>query len=60
MENLNTLLAHAIEQLGRDRAYCVTFSESGPTVSAREDTDTNQLLAEFWMSNDVIQQKKFY
>ena len=60
MENLKALIAHAVGQLGRDRTYCIAFGASGPIVSVREDIDTDEILAQFWMSNDVIQQKTFY
>ena len=60
MENLKALIAHAVGQLGYDRTYCIAFGASGPIVSVREDIDTDELLAQFWMSDDVIQQKTFY
>jgi hypothetical protein len=60
MENLKSLISHAVGQFGYDRTYCTTFSASGPIISVREDIDTTELLAQFWMSNDVIQQKNFY
>jgi hypothetical protein len=60
MENVKVLLAHAIGQFGYDRTYCTAFSASGPIISVREDMDTDELLAQFWLSNEVIQQKNFY
>jgi hypothetical protein len=58
-EILKTLMAHAVGQFGRDRFYTVRFGCSTPIVRVYEDED-NTKLADFWMSNDVIQEKKFY
>ena len=58
VEMLKILMAHAVGQFGRDRLYTVRFGTSTPIVSAYENDETR--LAEFWMSNDVIQEKKFY
>ena len=55
---LKILVEHAVEQFGRDRVYAFRFGASTPTVTAKDDDGT--LLAEFWMSNGVIQEKKFY
>ena len=58
MLNLATiLLAHAVDQLGRDRTYSVTFGGSTPIVRVYED---ETLLADFWTVNGIIYEKKFY
>jgi len=59
METLKNLMAHAVGQFGRDRFYTVRFGASTPIVSVFEDEGITK-LSEFWMSNDVIQEKKFY
>ena len=59
-EILKTLMAHAVGQFGRDRFYTVRFGCSTPIVQVYDDDEDNTRLAEFWMSNDVIQEKKFY
>ena len=58
-EMLKTLMVHAVGQFGRDRFYTVQFGASTPIVQVYEDED-NTKLCTFWMSNDVIQEKKFY
>ena len=57
-EILKILMVHAVGQFGLDRFYTVRFGCSTPIVQVYEDDDTR--LVEFWMSNDVIQEKKFY
>jgi len=59
IEIMKTLMAHAVGQFGRDRFYTVRFGGSTPIVSVFENEGITK-LAEFWMSNDVIQEKKFY
>ena len=59
IDMLSALMARAIEQLGRDRFYTVVFSASTPIVRVYEDPDGDR-LADFWMSNGVIQEKKFF
>lgn len=54
---MELLISHAVGQFGRDRTYTLRFGGSSPIVSVFEG-DT--LLAELWMANDVIQEKKFY
>ena len=54
---MELLIAHAVGQFGRDRTYTLRFGGSSPIVSVYED---DRLLAEFWMANDAIQEKKFY
>jgi hypothetical protein len=56
-EMLNTLMVHVVKKFGQDRFYTVRFGASTPIVQVYED-DTR--LAEVWISNDVIQEKKFY
>ena len=58
-EILKILMVHAVGQFGLDRFYTAQFGASTPIVQVYEDDD-NTKLAEFWMSNDVIQEKKFY
>jgi hypothetical protein len=58
-EILKILMVHAVGQFGRDRFYTVRFGCSTPIVRVYEDED-NTKLADFWMANDVIQEKKFY
>lgn len=57
MENLNALLAHAVGQHGRDRTYTVRFGASTPIVDVYED---GVHLAEFWLVNGVVHEKKFF
>lgn len=59
IDMLSTLMARAVEQFGRDRFYTVIFSASTPIVRVYEDADSDR-LADFWMSDGVIQEKKFY
>jgi hypothetical protein len=59
-EILKTLMAHAVGQFGLDRFYTAQFRVTGgPIVDVYEDEDSTKLCT-FWMSNDVIQEKKFY
>ena len=57
MENVMLLLTYAVGQYGRDRIYSVTFGASTPIVRVYEDEIR---LADLWMINNDIQQKKFY
>ena len=60
IEMLNTLMSHAVKQFGQDRFYTVRFGASTPIVQVYEDEDDIIRLSEVWMSNDAIQEKKFY
>jgi len=57
IEIMKTLMAHAVGQFGLDRFYTVQFSTESPIVEVYED---GTKLCAFWMSDDVIQEKKFY
>ena len=59
IEIMKTLMAHAVGQFGLDRFYTVQFGASTPIVDVYED-DGSTVLCRFWMSDDVIQEKKFY
>ena len=56
IEMMKFLLAHAVGLHGRDRNYNVSFGGSTPIVRAYED---DRLLAEYWIVNERIQEKKF-
>ena len=62
-EMLKILMAHAVEQFGLDRFYTAQFRYTWGGhwvyVDVYEDEDSTKLCT-FWMSNDVIQEKKFY
>ena len=61
MEMLKNLMAHAVGQFGLDRVYTVQFSTGGPIVEVYENLDQDDArLCALWVSDDVIQEKKFY
>ena len=58
VEILKILIAHAVGQFGLDRFYTAEFRVTGgPIVEVYED---GTKLCAFWMTDDVIQEKKFY
>ena len=70
LEVLKILLSYAVGQFGYDRFYTIQFGTNTakelmhsdylyPVVQVFED-DNKTKLSEVWMSNEVIQQKKFY
>ena len=61
-EMLKTLMAHAVGQFGLDRFYTAQFRVTGgPIVEVYENLDQDDArLCALWVSDDVIQEKKFY
>jgi hypothetical protein len=62
MEQVNTLMAHAVKQYGRDRNYTVRFGGSTPIIGVYEDdpeTPRATRIAEVWMVNGEIKRLVF-
>jgi len=59
-EILKTLMAHAVGQFGLDRFYTAQFRVTGGPIVEVYESEDNTRLCTFWMSDDVIQEKKFY
>lgn len=59
---LNTLMAYAVEQYGRDRNYTVRFGGSTPVIGVYEDdaeTPRATRIAEVWLANGEIKRLVF-